>query len=70
MKTVLVLLLAELKNAILRKALKSWKSFYQLLRRSKRKTKTFEIEYFLVSDLLHFIFEYLKWILSKKKSIF
>ena len=45
-------------------------SYMGSLRRSTRKATTLKIKHFLVPDLSHFIFEYLKYILSKKKDFY
>ena len=70
-KILRVLLLAELKNAVLRKTRLNVESLSICSLGSLTwKTKTFKIKYFPVPDLLHFIFEYRKYILSQKVDFF
>ena len=56
--------------SFVKNAFESLKFANLLLRCSTPKTVTFKIKYFLVTDLLHFIIEYLKYTSSKKRSIF
>ena len=70
-KIVRVLLLAELKNAVLRKTrLKFHSRPTCTLRRSTRKAVTWKIKYFYVPNHRYFIFEYLKYILSQRNRFF